>query len=183
MTAGNSITDTVSPSQTGPTPEPDPAGAMSRRKVFAVGSAGCLALGLAACGGGSSTGVADAGDSGDSATTDSATPAAGDTSAASSGGGTTLTALSKVPVGGAIGLKVGDKPIIVAQPTSGKVVAFSAICPHAGCTVGASSSQLKCPCHGSTFDLATGKNLSGPAPKPLTALNVAVDGDNVVLNA
>ncbi len=181
MTAGNSITDTVSPSETEPAPELDSAGAMSRRKVFAVGTAGCLALGLAACGGGSSS--TDDGGSDDSATTDAATPAAGDTSAASSGGGTTLTALSKVPVGGAIGLKVGDKPIIVAQPTSGKVVAFSAICPHAGCTVGASSSQLKCPCHGSTFDLATGKNLSGPAPKPLTALNVAVDGDNVVLNS
>jgi nitrite reductase/ring-hydroxylating ferredoxin subunit len=166
---------------TAETTESDQAGYLSRRKVFAAGSAGALALGLAACGGSSS---GTAGDAADPVASDPATAVASAGGSAAASGGTKLTALSAVPVGGSVGLTVGGKPIIVSQPTKGAVVAFSAICPHAGCTVGASSTPLKCPCHGSTFDPATGKNLSGPANgAPLPPLNVAVSGENVVLNS
>jgi Rieske Fe-S protein len=73
----------------------------------------------------------------------------------------------------------GEK-LIVAQPTSGKAVAFSAICTHMGCTVAPSGAKLNCPCHGSVFDALTGKNVSGPAPKPLPAVDVHVADGNVV---
>ncbi len=48
--------------------------------------------------------------------------------------------------------------------------AFSAKCPHLGCTVNfdAISKKFKCPCHGSMFD-ASGKWISGPAGKDLEA--------------
>ena len=62
------------------------------------------------------------------------------------------------------------------------LVAMSAICTHLGCTVKRQSEGgFFCPCHGSRYD-AQGKNVSGPAPKPLRRLElfVAPDGQLVV---
>ncbi len=98
--------------------------------------------------------------------------------AASNGG---LVAVADVPVGGAVGAKdAAGKPIIVAQPTAGTFVAFTATCTHKGCTVAPAGKELKCPCHGSVYDAFTGKNLSGPAPSPLAAVPVKVSGTEVV---
>jgi len=59
-------------------------------------------------------------------------------------------------------------------------LAFSKVCTHAGCPVALyrhASRQLICPCHQSIFDIERGaKNVSGPAPRPLPALALAVDG-------
>ena len=111
-----------------------------------------------------------------------------DTSAsASSGGGRdasgsrTLTKVADIPVGGAVSATGTDGgPVIVSQPSAGKVVAFSAICTHMGCTVAPARNILKCPCHGSTYNLATGKNTGGPAPRPLARIPVKVEGGDVV---
>ncbi len=55
--------------------------------------------------------------------------------------------------------------------------AISAICTHLGCTVAAQEGGgYFCPCHGSRFD-PTGKNISGPAPKPLLHLELFVSPD------
>lgn len=90
-------------------------------------------------------------------------------------------ALDKVPVGGAVAAKGADgKPIIVAQPTAGKAVAFSAICTHMGCTVNVAGADLDCPCHGSKYNALTGAVLNGPAPKPLPSVAVKVENGNVV---
>jgi Rieske Fe-S protein len=40
--------------------------------------------------------------------------------------------------------------------------------------------EIKCPCHGSTYDLATGKNTGGPAPRPLKEVKVAVENGKIV---
>jgi rieske iron-sulfur protein len=65
-----------------------------------------------------------------------------------------------------------------AGGSTGTIVAFSAVCPHAGCTVSqwlAKTHRLRCPCHGSEFDLARGGMvLAGPAPVPLPTLPVRV---------
>jgi thiosulfate dehydrogenase [quinone] large subunit len=89
--------------------------------------------------------------------------------------GTAIGAAKDVPVGGAASFtdpSSGD-PSIVIQATAGKFVAFDAVCPHAGCTVGydQSAGQIVCPCHGSQFNAATGAVESGPAAaglKPIT---------------
>lgn len=49
-----------------------------------------------------------------------------------------------------------------------KIHAYSASCTHLGCTLNYDvvSQKLRCPCHGSIFDLS-GKWLSGPAKKDL----------------
>lgn len=134
----------------------------TRRGVLAAGGALAAAGTLAACGGGN-----DDGGSG------------------STGGqrshGAGLVALDKVPVRGAVSATgpKGEK-LIVARPDQHTAVAFSAICTHQGCTVAPSGSQLHCPCHGSVYDALTGKNVAGPAPRPLAAFAVRVRAGEVV---
>jgi rieske iron-sulfur protein len=67
------------------------------------------------------------------------------------------------------------------------VVAYSAICTHAGCEVTewvADQQRLFCPCHESTFDPADGaRAIDGPATKALPALSLGLTrGKLVVLN-
>jgi Rieske Fe-S protein len=38
---------------------------------------------------------------------------------------------------------------------------------------------LRCPCHEGIFDLATGRNIAGPPPRPLPRVAIEVDGDDV----
>jgi cytochrome b6-f complex iron-sulfur subunit len=71
-------------------------------------------------------------------------------------------------------------PIVVAQPTAGTAVAFSAICTHMACQVAPAGKRLDCPCHGSQYDATTGAVLRGPATKPLPAVPVRVENGKVV---
>lgn len=92
-----------------------------------------------------------------------------------------LAAVSDVPVGGSVLVTdAAGAKILVAQPEEGTVVAFSAICTHMGCTVVPDGERFHCPCHGSVYDLATGDNVSGPAPRPLPAVPVVVRDGLVV---
>jgi Rieske Fe-S protein len=154
---------------------------LSRRGVLVTAAGVTLgATGLTACGGdgGSSTGYgpADPGTTSEAGASESAEAPAGD-----GAGGQELVQLADVPVGGAVAAEnaAGD-PVIVSRPTEGEVVAFSAVCTHRGCTVAPQDRILACPCHGSTFDLATGENTGGPAPKPLPRLRVSVVDGAVV---
>jgi thiosulfate dehydrogenase [quinone] large subunit len=95
--------------------------------------------------------------------------------------GKAIGAASKVPVGQAASFtdpSSGD-PSLVIQPSAGTFVAFDAVCPHAGCTVGYNAAQkiIACPCHGSQFNASTGAVEAGPAPHGLTKLAVA-EGSN-----
>jgi cytochrome b6-f complex iron-sulfur subunit len=149
---------------------------VGRRMVLtaSVGVAGALAL--TACGNGTSSG------SGGSGTTagNGAGSGGGDSSTPTPDG---LAAVSSVPVGGAISATSGSDPIVIAQPTAGKVVAFSAVCTHMGCTVAPQGDTYVCPCHGSTYDAATGAVISGPAPAPLATFPVKVVKGEVVANS
>lgn len=153
---------------------------VTRRNVL-VGAGGVAGVALvAACG------ADDPDTAGDTTSEEPTGGSTGDESPTDGGGGAgpegraTLTALADVPVGGAVSAKGPDgKPVIVAQPTAGTVVAFSAICTHKGCTVAPEGAEIKCPCHDSLFDL-TGKNTGGPAPSPLAPIAVTVSGGNVV---
>jgi ubiquinol-cytochrome c reductase iron-sulfur subunit len=67
----------------------------------------------------------------------------------------------------------------------GDVVAFSKVCPHAGCPVGLyepDTHRLYCPCHQSVFDvLDAAEPTSGPATRPLPQLPLAVDADGFLV--
>jgi Rieske Fe-S protein len=95
-----------------------------------------------------------------------------------------------VPVGGAVGKTLSGDPIILSQPSVGKVVAMSAICPHQGCTVAPADKQLQCPCHQSAFDLSSGEPVvntatdqMGPAQSGLTTLTATVFQGAVYVSA
>jgi len=75
-----------------------------------------------------------------------------------------------------------NKKIIVSQPTSNSFAATSAVCTHAGCTVGYSTlgPKLQCPCHGSQYQL-DGTVIVGPAVVNLVAYTTAVAGSTVTV--
>ena len=56
-----------------------------------------------------------------------------------------------------------------------EVRAYSAVCPHLGCSVNATATgAFACPCHTSAFD-KNGKKQSGPSPRDLDALATKVE--------
>jgi Rieske Fe-S protein len=71
------------------------------------------------------------------------------------------------------------------------IVAYSAICTHAGCPVtawvkGEASDQnvLKCMCHNSEYDArASAQVVFGPAPRRLAALPLVITGDSLAVAA
>ena len=164
---------------TATTTDQDDLSALSRRKVFSMCSLGLLGTaGLAACGSDDETSAATTTEVASTAGSDAEATAeatAADSAAAS------LVKLADVPVAGAVSLEVAGKPVIVSQPTEGEVIGFAAVCPHQFATVTISGKELRCPLHGSTFDMATGKNLTGAAAgKPLPSYPVkVVDGEVV----
>ena len=75
---------------------------------------------------------------------------------------------------------VRELKVVVTQPTAGDFKAFSATCPHQGCSVGSvKDNVITCPCHGSQFDAATGEVKKGPATKGLEAKSVTVGADGI----
>ena len=148
---------------------------LTRRAVLALGSAGAVgsALVLTGCAPGDASGETDGG----SASSDADAPAS---DGASGAAGEEVAALADIPVGGSIAATIGGEPVLLAQPSAGEVVAFSAICTHQACVVAAAGSKFECPCHGSIFDAATGDVDQGPALEPLAQVPVTVDGDRVI---
>jgi thiosulfate dehydrogenase [quinone] large subunit len=158
----------------------------------AVAVLGGVAAGAAAGLGRAVGGANSPGGAGTSALSANTPPASGATTTAPAAGGATTTTgpraagtriglASQVPVGGAATFtdpKSGD-PGLVLQLTKDQFVAYDAVCPHAGCTVGYASGAklIVCPCHGSEFDPGTGAVVSPPAPRGLTAIHVSVTSD------
>jgi thiosulfate dehydrogenase [quinone] large subunit len=122
--------------------------------------------------------------SGGSTTTTTAPPGATTTTGAAAAG-TRIGLASQVPVGGAATFTdpASGDPGLILQLTQGQFVAYDAVCPHAGCTVGysAGAKLIVCPCHGSEFDPSTGAVISPPAPRGLTPIHVAVDSQGQLL--
>ena len=157
---------------------------LTRRTVLCAGGAGAAgvcAFVLTGCSSGSTSSATTSvlpSTAGTSA--DNSTSSGGATSASPGGGGKQVAKLSDIPVGGSISATLDGRPIILAQPSTGKVVAFTAICTHQGCTVNPDGAVLRCPCHASTYDAFTGKDTGGPARSPLAAIPVTVSGGAVL---
>lgn len=78
--------------------------------------------------------------------------------------------------------KFGSKPGIIIRTETGDLKAFSASCTHLDCIVqyDPGSKQIICACHNGIYDL-TGKNVSGPPPRPLEEFAVNVKGDEITV--
>lgn len=166
----------------------------SRRSVVCAGAVGLASMAaLTACGGGSTPGTTmdGAGSTSGAGAAGQATAAAGggqtakagQDSAAQQGANATGVRLDAVPLGGFTASTGADgKPVIVAQPKKGHVVAFSAVCTHQGCQVVPSGEKLDCPCHGSQFNPMNGHVLKGPATRALPKLKVKIHGAQIVVS-
>jgi len=142
-------------------------GSVNRRKVLA--GSGIVAVGVVAAACSSSS---------ESVQVAPSEPAPG--AAATGSKGTLLAAVADVPIGG--GVVISDPPVVVTQPKAGEIKGFTAICPHAGCLVGAvAKDEIICPCHGSRFSAVDGSVIAGPAEQGLAPAAVSVQGTNVVL--
>ncbi|WCZ39976.1 3-phenylpropionate dioxygenase ferredoxin subunit [Corynebacterium jeddahense] len=85
-------------------------------------------------------------------------------------------AKTDVPVGSAVIL---DR-FIIAQPTAGNYVAYSSVCPHQQKKITkVEGDKVKCTAHGSTFDIATGDRVAGPALSGLRKVELKDNGDKV----
>ena len=79
-------------------------------------------------------------------------------------------------------LKFGRKPVLLVRDGKGVFHALSATCTHLDCLVQYRSEQdlIWCACHNGKYDLS-GKNLSGPPPRPLDKYEVKLAGEEVLI--
>jgi Rieske Fe-S protein len=85
-------------------------------------------------------------------------------------------------VGGSISLKVKDKLLLLIRDGAASVRAFNPVCTHRQCVVAFNSGEnkIKCPCHGSQFDL-NGRVIHGPASRPLETYVAELVGEQIVV--
>jgi cytochrome b6-f complex iron-sulfur subunit len=79
--------------------------------------------------------------------------------------------------------RFGSRPGLLIRNTDGSYRALSATCTHLGCIVQYRGDLLEiwCACHNGLYDLS-GRNVSGPPPRPLEVYEVHLRGDDVVVS-
>ena len=95
--------------------------------------------------------------------------------------GTRIGSLTDIPVGQAAGFTTPTGlPAVAVRLGQRRVVAYSAVCTHAGCTVAYDDNTrlLACPCHGAEFDPAQNATaVAGPTSTPLPPIPLDVGPD------
>jgi thiosulfate dehydrogenase [quinone] large subunit len=95
--------------------------------------------------------------------------------------GTRIGSLAQLPAGQGASFTnpYTGRPAVLIRAGGRTVSAYDAVCTHAGCTVGydPGSGVLQCPCHGATFDPASGDATGGPAGAPLPSLRIVLAAD------
>ncbi|HKB51704.1 MAG TPA: TQO small subunit DoxD [Solirubrobacterales bacterium] len=88
---------------------------------------------------------------------------------------------SRLPSGQAAtyGDPADGSPDILIRNSNGSLKAFSAVCTHAGCTVGYQGGVIVCPCHGGEFSAETGEVIAGPPPSGLAPKKVLEAGGQI----
>ena len=77
--------------------------------------------------------------------------------------------------------KIKSKEILIVN-LDGKYYALGNICTHLGCKLSNGTligENVECPCHGSTFDIKTGKVVKGPAKKSEPTFKVKMKSDQI----
>jgi len=149
---------------------PDPTHpSLTRRTVIKhAGLAAAAIAGLSACTnyGAPTTGV----------------PSGAATSAGGGAGGQAAGLTAKaadIPVGS--GTIFPEAQTVITQPQAGEFKAFTSICTHQQCQVADVTDTINCTCHGSKFSITDGSVVNPPAPAPLAAKKVTVEGDTVTV--
>lgn len=78
--------------------------------------------------------------------------------------------------------KFGSKPGILIRTAPDEYKALSATCTHLDCIVQYQPDQqnILCACHNGIYD-TSGRNVSGPPPKPLENYTVNVKGEEIIV--
>jgi Rieske Fe-S protein len=94
-----------------------------------------------------------------------------------------IASLAAVPLGSALMFAYPGEhdPCLLIRTREDKLLAYSQKCTHLSCAVVPMIDEgvLRCPCHEGVFDLATGRNIAGPPPRPLPLIELEVAGDDV----
>lgn len=136
-----------------------------RRAVLGSAVAAGTALTLAACGDGSSA-----------APNNNPAPVP-----EASGQGVKVAALAELSVGGTLSVTADAKNYLLYRADEKTVLAYTAVCTHAGCQVQGGENDFVCPCHGSRFDLTDGHATGGPARDALARFAAAIVGKEILL--
>jgi len=93
-----------------------------------------------------------------------------------------VSTTEEVPPNSGKTVSLGNRPVLLITTPEGERRAFLANCTHLGCVVRyrEEENDIYCACHHSVFDIE-GKNMSGPAPRPLPQLPIEIENDNIVV--
>ena len=94
-----------------------------------------------------------------------------------------IATASSLAAGGAVTFRYpgADDPCVLVRDRGGALRAYSQSCTHLSCAVipDVDAGVFRCPCHEGYFDLATGRNIAGPPPRPLPKILIEVRGDDI----
>ena len=94
-----------------------------------------------------------------------------------------IAALSAVPLGSVLMFAYPDDhdPCLLIRTRDDQLLAYSQKCTHLSCAVVPMLDEgiLRCPCHAGIFELSTGRNIAGPPPRPLPAIQLELAGDDI----
>lgn len=94
-----------------------------------------------------------------------------------------LASLSHLATGRLLRVEHNGKDICLAY-ANGSVYAVDDMCSHEDASLAKGSLHgncVKCPLHGSRFDLKTGEALDEPAHEPINTYAVKLDGDDILV--
>jgi nitrite reductase/ring-hydroxylating ferredoxin subunit len=77
------------------------------------------------------------------------------------------------------GVVINGKDILIVK-TGTKIFALRNKCTHMGCKLSTGKLEgetVRCPCHGSVFNVRTGEVVKGPAKNPEPSYSVVVEND------
>jgi 3-phenylpropionate/trans-cinnamate dioxygenase ferredoxin component len=81
-------------------------------------------------------------------------------------------------------VEANGTPILLVN-ISGEYCAIGNKCTHRGCKLSSGTLEgeiVKCPCHGSKFNVKTGEVIHGPAAKPEPKFTVKVEKDQILID-
>lgn len=93
---------------------------------------------------------------------------------------------SEIAKGKVIPVKVGGEEVAIYHTQNDEFYATSDICTHEACNLSYDGGKLEgyeaeCDCHGSKFDVRTGKVLLPPAVEDLKTFKLMTEGEDILV--
>ncbi|MDN5756775.1 MAG: Rieske (2Fe-2S) protein [Arthrobacter sp.] len=95
----------------------------------------------------------------------------------------TVAPVADLPVGSMVNVdaEATGETYLLYRKDEETVLAYTAVCTHAGCRVGPGEEDFICPCHESHFDPADGTATGGPAREALTRFAAEIADGQILL--